>query len=58
MLFRSKDSVKKPPRKPFHKWKPDEYQEYREDNRYEEERAFRGNPHFFTKDQDLVYKGG
>ena len=42
----TKTVVKKPPRKPFHKWKPDEYQEYREENPYDEERAYRGNPHF------------
>lgn len=51
-----KSVVKKAPRKPFHKWKPEAYQEYREDNPYDEERASRGNPHFYNTDQELVYK--
>ena len=48
-----KTLVKKPVRKPFHKWKPDAYQEYREENPYDEERVYRGNPNFYTKDQEL-----
>ena len=51
-----KKVVKKPARKPFHKWKPDEYRTYREEDPYEEERAFDGNPFYYTKDQELVYK--
>lgn len=53
---KKKSAVKKAPRKPFHKWKPEAYQEYREDNPYDEERASRGNPHFYNTDQELVYK--
>ena len=48
--------LSRPAGKPFHKWKPEEYQEYREENPYDEERVYRGNPHFYTKDQELVYK--
>ena len=48
--------ARKPTRKPFHKWKPEDYQIYREDNPYEEERSYTDNPHFFTKDQELVFK--
>ena len=52
----TKSVVKKQPRKSFAKWKPTEYQTYREENPYDEERAFRGNNHFYSKDQELVYK--
>ena len=51
-----KTVVKKAPRKPFHKWKPEEYQTFREENPYEEASDYRGNNHFYSKDQELVYK--
>ena len=42
-------------RKPFHLWKPDDYQKLREENPYASERSLTAPPQFYTKDQESIY---